>query len=161
MPLTPLEPMGDTSVTNVLVSIDQNYASVQGYQAGESRPWQHWQESKPAHLNSLGSIDHTHGYYLDVGAADDLITLGRLHTTVNIPMKTGWNLIGYPSITAEQWDVALSTISSQCDAVFRYLLGSKAKCELGSYFVVFYHTLKTSQRYVQKIRDTILAMKKV
>lgn len=130
MPSTPLEPLGDTSVTNVLVSIDQNYASVQAFHAGESKPWHHWQESKPTYFNSLGSMDHMHGYYLDVGAADDLITLGRLHTTVNIPMKTGWNLIGYPRLDTQLRDAALSSIDTKYDAVFRYDPGAGREVEV-------------------------------
>ncbi len=48
-----------------------------------------------------------------------------------------------------------------CGAIFQYLLGSRADLSLGRISVTFQHTLKTSRRYVQKIRDTILAMKKV
>ncbi len=56
--------------------------------------------------------------------ADDLKTIGRLHSTVNIPMKTGWNLIGYPRLDAQQWDTALSSINTKYDAVYRYDTGT-------------------------------------
>ncbi len=50
---------------------------------------------------------------------------------------------------------------SECFAMFKYLLGNRANYNLGSWSITFRHTLKTSRRYVQKIRDTILAMKRV
>ena len=67
---------------------------------------------------------------MDVGAADDLITLGRLHTTVNIPMKTGWNLIGYPRLDTQLRDAALSSIDTKYDAVFRYDPGAGREVEV-------------------------------
>jgi hypothetical protein len=124
---SPLEPLGDTSVTNVLTSIDGNYNAVQEYDAGD---WQHNHESKPGYMNSIGGMDHKHGYYLDVEATDDLIFLGRLRTTETISLKAGWNLVGYPSINAEQWDTALSTILPNCDIVFRYDTGTGREVEV-------------------------------
>lgn len=117
---TPLVSQGDTSLGTVLQSIDGVYDNVWNYRSGNSKPWAHWQESKPSALNSLSDMDNMNGYYINVGSSDHLITIGRLPGGEIIPLKAGWNLIGYPSLDSELRDTALSSISGKYDYVYRF-----------------------------------------
>ena len=51
--------------------------------------------------------------------SEDVINLGRIPAGEIISLKTGWNLIGYPSLVSMTRDVAISSISAHCDAVYR------------------------------------------
>ncbi|UCE36236.1 MAG: right-handed parallel beta-helix repeat-containing protein [Thermoplasmata archaeon] len=110
----------DTSRETVLQTLGNNYATVQGYHAGKSRPWLHWHRWKPNYFNDVIEIDHTRGYYIDMIVADHLVTVGKVASEVQISLKSGWNLVGNPCLTAQLRDDALSSISGQYNMVERF-----------------------------------------
>ena len=116
---TPLV-QSDTTRDTVLQTLGSNYASVQGYHAGKSRPWLHWHRNKPNKFNDVIDIIHKEGYYIDMITPDYLVTVGQVVPTVDISLKTGWNLIGYPSLTDQLRDDALSSISGKYNMVERF-----------------------------------------
>jgi hypothetical protein len=116
---TPLV-QSDTARDTVLQSLGSNYASVQGYHAGKSRPWLHWHRNKPNKFNDVIDIDNKKGDYIDMITSDYLVTVGGVAPTVDITLKTGWNLIGYPSLTDLLRDDALSSISGKYNMVERF-----------------------------------------
>ncbi|UCE39395.1 MAG: hypothetical protein JSW00_09290 [Thermoplasmata archaeon] len=116
----PLEQLGGGSIDASLKSIEGNYISLQTYHAGYSRPWLHWHESKPGMLNTLTSMDHKSGYYVDVGSSGHLKTIGKVIAGESIPLKTGWNLIGFPSLISVDRDTALTSIAGLYDAVYGF-----------------------------------------
>lgn len=128
---TPLIQQADDSVGTVLQSIDGIYEAVQTYHAGDSRPWLHWQFSKPSALNSLTNMDNTDGYYIYMQSADHWISLGRLPAGVVIPLKAGWNLIGYPNLNPMLRDTALSSILAEVNVVYGFdpVAGREVKVE--------------------------------
>jgi hypothetical protein len=117
---TPLVQQQGGLLNNALHSIDSSYDSVQSYHAGFSRPWTHWDHSKPSYFNSLTDIVHLSGYYIRMKTSEDFITIGRLPANEHIPLKSGWNLIGYPSLSPQLRDDALSSILGEVNVVYRF-----------------------------------------
>ena len=115
----PLE-QSNTKRECVLQTIENNYATVQGYHAGKSRPWLHWHRGKPNYFNDVIEINHKDGYYVDMIIADHLVTVGKVSPQVDISLKSGWNLVGYPCLTDQLRDDALSSISGNYNMVERY-----------------------------------------
>jgi PKD repeat protein len=100
----------DTSRETVLQTIDGNYAALQGYYAGKSRPWLHWHRDKPNYFNDDIEVDHKKGYYIDMIVPDYLITAGKVASQTDISLKSGWNLVGYPGLFEQNVADALSSI---------------------------------------------------
>jgi hypothetical protein len=131
---TPLV-QSDTARDAVLETLDNNYATVQGYHAGKSRPWLHWHRNKPNKFNDVIAIDRKNGYYDDMIIPDYLITVGKVAASTDISLKTGWNLMGYPGLTNQLRDDALSSISGKYNMVERYdtTLDKEVRLDSGDY----------------------------
>ncbi|UCE73318.1 MAG: PKD domain-containing protein [Methanomassiliicoccales archaeon] len=121
----------DTSREVVLQTLGNNYATVQGYHAGKSRPWLHWHRNKPNYFNDVIEIDHKNGYYIDMIVPDHLVTAGKVATLVEINIETGWNLVGYPCFTELLRDDALSSIAGKYNMVERYDTTKDKEVRLG------------------------------
>jgi hypothetical protein len=107
----------DTSRETVLQTIDGNYAALQGYHAGKSRPWLHWHRDKPNYFNDEIEIDRRKGYYIDMIVSDYLVTAGKVAPQTDINLKSGWNLVGYPSLTEKTVADALTSIDGNYNMV--------------------------------------------
>jgi hypothetical protein len=112
----PLEQV-DTSRSNVLQTLGTNYAAVQGYHAGKSTPWLHWHRDKPNPFNDVIDMNHKEGYYIDMVTADSLVVAGKVPTSTQISLKSGWNLVGYPSLEIQTRDNALISIAGSFNKV--------------------------------------------
>jgi hypothetical protein len=110
----------DNALGTVLQTLGINYVAVQGYHAGKSRPWLHWHRDKPNYFNDVISMDHKNGYYIDMAIPDYLVTAGRVASTTDIDLKSGWNLVGNPYLSLKTRDVALSSIAGKYNMVERY-----------------------------------------
>jgi PKD repeat protein len=112
-------PLGqkDTSREAILQTIEGNYASVQGYHAGKSRPWLNWHRNKPNALNDAIAFDHESGYYIDMITPDYLVTAGKVAATTDIDLKAGWNLIALSVFEEETVENALSSIAGKYNMV--------------------------------------------
>jgi hypothetical protein len=92
---------GDTSLASVLESISGEYDAVQWYNPSDLEDsWKHHQISKPSDLDDLNYIDHSQGLWIHITApgGTTLNTTGWEFTTkATIPLKAGWNHVGYPS----------------------------------------------------------------
>jgi len=69
--------------------------------SGGQNRWKEYCANWPAALDSLSTVGCSMGLWLNVtSAGDGLIHLeGNLPGNVTIPLKAGWNLVGYPSQT--------------------------------------------------------------
>jgi hypothetical protein len=110
----------DTSKEYVLQTLDSNYASLQRYRAGKSRPWLHWHRGKPSHLNDPMDFHHKEGYYIDMLTSDHLVVVGKVPSNTQISLKTGWNLMSYPSLINRTVSDALSSIAGKYNVVYCY-----------------------------------------
>ncbi|UCE39403.1 MAG: hypothetical protein JSW00_09330 [Thermoplasmata archaeon] len=125
----------NTSMEYVLQTIEGNYITIQGYHAGKSRPWLHWHKNKPKYFNDDIEINHKEGYYIRMTNPDYLIVAGRVPSETQIPLKTGWNLIGYPCLINQTRDDALSSIDGKYNMVEYYdpIKGKEVRLDPGDY----------------------------
>jgi hypothetical protein len=107
----------DTLRDTVLQTIDGNYAALQGYHAGKSRPWLHWHRDKPNYFNDEIEVTHDKGYYIDMIVPDYLVTAGKVASQTDINLKSGWNLVGYPCLSGQNVSDALSSIDGKYNMV--------------------------------------------
>lgn len=91
----------DTSLLKVLESIVDDYDIVQYYSASDfADHWKHNQVSKPSHLNDLGFLDSTMGFWVHItNPSGALLQCSGSPFTEDqmVTLHRGWNLVGYPS----------------------------------------------------------------
>jgi hypothetical protein len=122
-----------TSKDHFLQTLGDNYRILQTYQAGESEPWFHWHRYKPAHLNDVIEMDPENGYYVEMLTSDYLVNIGEIPSAPQIPLKIGWNLVGYPSLTSYDRTSALNDLNfpEDVDAIWTYDATSQKWFEIG------------------------------
>jgi spore germination protein YaaH len=89
----------DTSVQTVLESIAGKYDRVMWYnpRTPTDRWWQ-YNANWPAALNDLKNLNHTMGFWLNVTTAPATLNVtGTVPSSTGVPMRAGWNQIGYPA----------------------------------------------------------------
>jgi len=85
----------DTAIATVLSSIAGNYDLVYVWDAQASN----WLKYAPnvGYGDTLTELDQTNGFWIRMTAADALVVSGTIPSTTDIPLFTGWNMVGYPS----------------------------------------------------------------
>jgi hypothetical protein len=109
----------DTSLGEVLKTILGNYKAVQWYDGNSQDHWKHNLVGKPFG-NDLFDIHHRMGMWIYMYFSDTLLVQGDLLTTTDTPLYSGWNFVGYPSLTTRTVGDALTSIAGQYDAVWYY-----------------------------------------
>jgi hypothetical protein len=109
----------DTTVNNVLGSIFGEYKAVQWYDSSDTHDfWKHYNPQKPVELNDLTDLDHTQGiwiYITEPGGTTLTVYGDELIIEESIPIRPGWNLVGYPSKSDKQVSVALNNLNLGTD----------------------------------------------
>lgn len=104
----------ETDLVTVLKDIEGNYSSVQWYEINDGKGrWKHYHILKPSFMNNLHNLSHKMGLFVHVTAQEEigLILNGSKPTTNQfIPLKAGWNLVGYPATTNRLRDDALNNL---------------------------------------------------
>jgi VCBS repeat-containing protein len=87
----------NTDPATVLSSITGHYDLVYAWNAANSS----WMKYSPGvgYGDTLTNLDETMGFWIRTTAAATLIINGTSPGTSNIALKSGWNLVGYPSRT--------------------------------------------------------------
>ncbi|UCG69447.1 MAG: hypothetical protein JSV09_00015 [Thermoplasmata archaeon] len=97
--LTPI----DTSLDSVLETIKGDYDAVQWYDANDAvDPWKHFEVSKPSQLNDLYEINPRVGFWIHVitpGGTTFRYTGKMPYMERRITLYSGWNLVGFPSLS--------------------------------------------------------------
>jgi PKD repeat protein len=92
----------DTSIGNVLSSIDGKYDAVQCYDSSDPQdPWKHYNINKPGYMNDLHQLDNTKGFWIHITdpSGADLVVDGVIPSNPpDITLNDGWNLVGQPRI---------------------------------------------------------------
>jgi hypothetical protein len=91
-------------VTDVFSAISGQYDAVQWYDVLDSADnWKHYHTSKPASFNDLSDVFKTMGVWIFMDSYDILSIAGPIPVpgTTDIDLKTGWNFVGYPSISTK------------------------------------------------------------
>lgn len=117
----PLE-LGSTATESVLLPITGKYTKVYAYDAFDTGDqWKVYDISLPPFLNDLREINKLKGLWLYASQNTTFTVNGSWPTSsVAIPLKTGWNLIGYPSQTVRSVTDALSSIAGKYTKVYTY-----------------------------------------
>lgn len=100
------EIQADTNPLSVLSPISGHYDAVQMYDASDSLdPWKHHHNTKSPHFNDLVYLDHLVGFWVHItkpGGVMFKYSGSPITSLESISLKTGWNLVGYPSMTQNQ-----------------------------------------------------------
>jgi hypothetical protein len=121
----------DTNLESVFDSINGSYDAVQWYNADDnSDHWKHNHISKPSQLNDMRDIDHKMAIWVHITQPGGvLFECSGIILTENqtISLKTGWNLLGYPSLSNKTRDVAMNnlTFNNEIDAIWTYNTSTK------------------------------------
>ena len=130
--------VSDTSLANVLGSINGDYDSVQYYNATDvGDPWKHDYNGKSPPLNDLTHLDNKKGFWLHITGVSgaDLGVPGTLPSSPHtIQLKKGWNLVGYPSSISRVRTDALNNLvfGVEIDIIQYYDTASERIIPLGS-----------------------------
>ncbi|UCG70820.1 MAG: right-handed parallel beta-helix repeat-containing protein [Thermoplasmata archaeon] len=118
--------MTDTTLENVLSDLGSNYRAVQWYNVNDIVDlWKHYHIDKMG-MNDLTNIDRSMGIWILMKSDDTLTVAGSVPvpSTTDIQLKTGWNLVGYPSLTSRNAGTGLGeafeSISAYVDMVEYY-----------------------------------------
>jgi hypothetical protein len=113
-----LEPL-DPAPEEVLASIAGDYDQVLAYDGCDAGdPWKRY--SPGGGENDLVAMDVQRGYWVHTTSAVTLDLTGILPGAVDIPLCTGWNLVGYPAQDASLVTDALLSIDGQYTRVMTY-----------------------------------------
>ncbi len=96
-----------TAISDVLSSIEGNYTLVNAWDA-TTETWLLYDPAAPSYVSDLNALDHTMGFWVFMSAPDTFVVSGMPPTTTNINLRTGWNLVGYPSMDPVTLPGALS-----------------------------------------------------
>jgi len=108
-------------ITEVLSSIEGQYDLVYAYDASDAAdPWKKYNTAAPSFLNDLTEIDATMGLWIRATEPVTLTVSGSVPSSTDISLYTGWNLVGYPSLTARPMTEALAGIEGKYDLVYAY-----------------------------------------
>ena len=110
----PLQPT-DTAITAVLNGISSNYSIVWAYDAVNG--WKKYQPGKPSDLTTM---EAGKGYWIKMNQSGTLSLTGQSASSQTIPLKTGWNLVGWNKTTPTSVADALTNISSITSIVWAY-----------------------------------------
>jgi hypothetical protein len=114
----PLE-ISNKNLTYVLQSIEGYYDSAQLYEISDNENhWKHYQILKPSSLNDFKFIDQYKGLFLHItkpGGTTLTIIDNKLSSSQNITIYTGWNLIGYPSLTDHNRTIGMNNLEFGSD----------------------------------------------
>ena len=87
----------DTDPAVVLASISGKYDLVYAWVNGA---WQHYDPAQ-GFGNTLGSLDESMGFWVEMTTPDTLIVTGTAPSTSGIALKAGWNLVSFPGATSQ------------------------------------------------------------
>ncbi len=109
-----------------------NVGAMFKYAPNSASKWEVYNSSLPNYttqtLSEFGRFD---GVYFVMKGSERLVYLGYMPASINVPMKAGWNLVGYPATQNRQLGIGLSTINTSYTVV-KTLEGT---AETGTYLV--------------------------
>ncbi len=109
-----------TPVTTALSSLAGKYDMVVTYD-GCTGSWQRYGVGLPSYVSNLSSLDRTRGIWIRITGADAVLQAsGAEPASTSIPLCSGWNLIGYPSLTSRPITDTLASIAGKYTAVYTY-----------------------------------------
>jgi len=116
----PISPVS-TVITEVLSTIEGSYDLVYAHDAMDTAdPWKKYNVAAPPFLNDLTEVNETMGLWIRANEAVTLTVSGLAPSSTDIALRTGWNLVGYPSQTTRPLTEALQSIQGKYDLIYAY-----------------------------------------
>jgi hypothetical protein len=108
----PLRPVY-SDIDSIITPVRDNLKSVWHFERTISNQgvWRRFDPEGPEFLNDLIKVQADNAYWFEMNESDTLILDGVLND-IPIPVYTGWNMVGYNSITSMSVENALMTIDS-------------------------------------------------
>ncbi|UCE38138.1 MAG: right-handed parallel beta-helix repeat-containing protein [Thermoplasmata archaeon] len=115
----------EQNLTRVLGSIDGWYDAVQFYDITDNNdPWKHYKVGKP-YGNDLFKLNESMGFWIHITQPGDTIFLyngTQPSENKTITLHSGWNMVGYPSLTRHNRTEGLNnlTFDTHVDAIWTF-----------------------------------------
>jgi hypothetical protein len=101
-------PLSSNDPSTVFQDVD--YDTMWAYNATDIAD--HWKQFNPLKVNNdLTFIDHKMALWLNITQDSDFTIAGLIPQSIDISLRTGWNLVSYPSFIDRQVSDALSGLS--------------------------------------------------
>lgn len=115
LPLEPDDPALGTELGEIIDAVE----AVWSYDANDTvDPWKVYVPGR--RKNDLLTLDHRHGYWIEMREDAILTVSGMRHPQTRIPLSIGWNLVGYPQSRRRSLASALDGVGHALDAVWRH-----------------------------------------
>lgn len=112
------------SVGDFLASISGKFNQVATWDADSGK----WLTFAPeAAINTLQRLDETRGFWIWMKEAAFITPRGSLPVRTQIPLKKGWNLVGWPSLRSVPVEQAMASIEGKYDSIYAYDASDQAK----------------------------------
>ena len=119
-----------SDVLGVMKMVGNNLNSVWTYEDGK---WPRYDLTGPGFLNDLKTLEPGKGYWIDMNSPDRLDVLymtGTELTDKSIPLDSGWNLVGYNSLSSRTITDAMNSVSGNWKSVWTYEDGGWKRYDL-------------------------------
>jgi hypothetical protein len=117
----------DTDVLDVMNSVTGNWNSTWSYEAGNLK---RYDLTGPDFLNDLTTIEPGKGYWIDMKSEDTLSVSGSEPTNKSISLTSGWNLVGYNSLSSMSTTEAMNSVDGNWNSVWSYEDGTWKRYDL-------------------------------
>jgi parallel beta-helix repeat protein len=127
----------ETDPGTVLSSVFGAYKTIQWYNSSDTNDhWKHNCTSKPQHLNDFDSIDHLIGFWIYITEPGGVLleySGPQPGAPQNIPLHTGWNLVGYPSLSNKDRTTVLNNLDFgvEVDSIWAFDVVTQTWEEIG------------------------------
>lgn len=99
-----------------------NYTHIFSHTNNPDDPWTSYKKGLPNYtIQQLDTIDRYNSYYIYMNSSGNYSKTGFSFSSTTIPLKTGWNLVGYPSDYSKDITNALEDISGNYQRVESYV----------------------------------------
>ena len=108
------------SVASVLGDVSDDIEIVWSYDTSEVNEWERWKRYTPGGTMQFTEFSILNGYWLNAEATIDLEITGTDHTSTDIELLEGWNLVGFPSSLNLTVADSITSISDDIDIIWFY-----------------------------------------
>jgi len=110
----------DATTESLFAGISDRIVRVWTFDAADpADPWKLYEPSG-GEANDLAQLSVERGYWVEVSDDVEVTVNGRVYYGMTIPLRQGWNFIGYPALTERSLESALDGIASFVELVWHY-----------------------------------------
>ncbi len=108
-------------MSEVFYSVNSDYISLHTYSGTGQDPWKAYNPSLPSWvIQDLSNIDRKAGYWINMNQSAHFVLFNDTATPNIMNLNPGWNLVGYPTLTARNISEALTDLYPNYHIVYIY-----------------------------------------